>query len=228
MTRRLAILAIAALAASCGDDGDEKDPAEVLPEVPVFAGLESVTPVPGQLDQVDLKWGPATDDRTPPDRLRYELQVRRNRSGYDSLPVTWDVSNRTDGTYRWGLLTPGNVHWFSVVVYDEDGNQAGADRILPAVWPTEPPRITKIEPLRLEAGGRATIVGDYFLDEPAVPDALVVGGRVLTADQFTWTSRQIQFVVPRDLQGEGYIAVTTPMGRVEAPEPLLIDPVGQH
>jgi hypothetical protein len=228
MTRRLAILAIAALAASCGGDGDDGKPAEVAPEVPVFAGLTSVRPVTGHLDQVDLEWPRATDDRTPPDRLRYELHVRRNRSGYDSLPEIWDVSDRVDGTFRWGLLTPGNVHWFSVIVYDEDGNEAGGDRILPGVWPTEPPRITKIEPLRLEAGQRATIVGDYFLDEPAVPDALVVGGQVVPPDQFTWSSHKIGFVVPRNLQGEGYIAVTTPMGRVEAPEPLLIDPVGQH
>ena len=229
MTRRPAFLAIAALAAACGgEDGSSREPP---PEIPVFAGLESVTLIPGEVDQVDLRWSRATDDVTPPEKLRYELLVYRNRTGPDSMPLKYDVSDRVDGTYRWGNLTYGNVHWFAVTVVDEDGNEAGGDRILPAVWPCPPPQIAKVEPSPLEAGAEVTITGEYLLDEPVLPDAVTIGGQIVPVDQLWWSSRQVRFFVPRTLSGEGRITVATPFGRAEAPQTLVIDPpgpVGEH
>ena len=225
MTRRLAFLAIAALAASCG--GDEASHEEAPPEVPVFAGLDSAALVPGEIDMVELTWTRGTDDKTPPERLRYELTVRANRDDSPAIASVYDVSDRLDGTYRWANLPmTGNVYWFSVTVYDEDGNQAGADVLRPAVSPSQPPRITSVSPARIEAGKSVELVGEFLLDEPMLPDALTIGGQVVPREAITWTSREITFVVPRNLVGEGRIAVATPFGRVEAPEPLLIDPPG--
>lgn len=221
MTRRLGFLAIAALAAACGGDGgnDEKAP----PEVPVFAGLDAVEVVPGETSVVELRWTRGTDDKTPPERLRYELEVRRDLAGPNSVPQKYDVSD-SDGTFRWANLVDGNVHWFSVTVSDEDGNEAGGDRVLPAVSPSQPPRISGLAPARIEAGQQVSVTGEYFLDEQMLPDALTIGGQVVTP--IVWSSHQIWFEVPRTLVGEGRVSVATPFGRVEAPTVLLIDPPG--
>lgn len=221
MTRRLAFLAIAALAASCGGGDDSHE--EAPPEAPQFAGLDSARLVPGETDVVELTWTRATDAQTPPERLRYQLAVYVNR---DDLPTYYDVSDRVDGTFRWANLTPANVHWFSVTVFDEQDHQAGGDVILPVVSPSQPPRIDSIDPERLEAGQLVTILGAYLLDEPVLPDAVTVGGQAIALDQLRWSSAKIQFYVPRNLTGESRIAVTTPFGRAEAADPLLIDPPG--
>lgn len=222
MIRRLPILALAALLAACGADG--ADPEEQARETPEFAGLDAATLVPGETDLVELRWTRGTDDRTPDAGLRYELEVRPNR---DSMPEIHDVSDRLDGVYRWASLPlTGNVYWFAVVAIDEDGNAAGGDRLLPVVSPSEAPRITSISPARLEAGQLVTIVGEYLLDEPMLPDAVTVGGHVVPASDVAWSSHEVEFRVPRTFAGEARVAVATPFGRAEAPEPLTVDPPG--
>jgi hypothetical protein len=220
--KRLGFLAIAALAAACGGDGDHGK--GTPPETPVFAGLDSVALVPGEVDQVELRWTRGTDDKTAADRIRYELWVRPNR---DATPDVYDVSAVTDGVYRWASLPRiGDVYWFSVVASDEDGNETGDDRRLPAVSPSDPPRIVSVSPARLAAGEWVTIVGEYLLDEPMLPDAVTIGGQPVDAADVAWSSRVIEFRVPRTFAGEARVAVTTPFGRAEAPETLVIDPPG--
>lgn len=222
MTRRLPFLAMAALAAACG--GDDATSEERPTEVPAFAGLDSAALVPGEVDLVELRWTRGTDDQTSAERLRYELEVRPNR---DSMPQLYDVSDRLDGVFRWANLPlGGNVYWFSVVAIDEDGNDAGGDKLLPVVSPSQPPRITSISPARLEAGQLVTVVGEYLLDEPMLPDAVTIGGQAALGDDVAWSSREIVFRVPRTFAGEAEVVVTTPFGRAQAPQPVLIDPPG--
>jgi len=64
-----------------------------------------------------------------------------------------------------------------------------------------------------KVGEKATIYGNYFVDDPNTPLTLTIGGKEIDIDDFSMTA--INFTVPEGL-GEGAVEVTTVYGKKKA------------
>ena len=117
----LALVAVVSFFASTPADAKRVDDTP-----PVFAGLESATtcipgPTGGGTSSYDLSWDPATDNRTPSQRIVYDVFQATASGGEDFSAPTYTTEPGVT-TFATPPLPPDEQFFFVVRARDRAGN----------------------------------------------------------------------------------------------------------
>jgi len=125
---RTAVVAVALLALSAAAGAAAAKPARADKTPPTFAGLKSATtciPGPiggGRTTRYTLTWDAATDDRTPPSKIVYDVYQATQPGGEDFSAPTY-TTRKGVTSFKTPRLATDVTFYFVVRARDRAGNE---------------------------------------------------------------------------------------------------------